>query len=69
MSLTRKLSELLRGRARARRGAEQDVEPDEHQALRRPVGGTEHRDASTTGSGASGEFVGRIAGEDPENDR
>lgn len=48
MSLTGRLSELLRGKAAARRGTEQDVDDDEHQALRRP-----------------GEFVGRVAGEDP----
>ena len=44
-----RLSELVKGRARARRGTEQDVDPDDHQALKRPP---------------DGEFVGRASGGD-----
>jgi len=72
MTLTSKVkqrvSDLLHGRGRARRGTEQDAGHDDHQALRRPVGGDKGKSSTTTGSGSSGEFVGRVSGEDPEED-
>lgn len=49
-------------------GAESDVPDDEAEATGRPTGGdpdSDHGDAaSTTGSGESGAFVGRTAGQD-----
>lgn len=68
--LGRFASALLAGKAAARRGTEADVGDDEHQALRRPVDGDTRGagHASTTGTGHSGTFVGRIAGEDPAED-
>jgi len=49
------------------RPAEEDVEPDDAQALSRATGGSESDapDAgSTTGTGESETFVGRVAGQD-----
>jgi hypothetical protein len=49
------------------RPAEEDVDPDDAQALSRATGGGESQApdaASTTGTGDSGEFVGRVAGQD-----
>lgn len=47
---------------------EEDVRPDDKQALSRATGGVENPDApdqgSTTGTTPSGEFVGRVAGQD-----
>jgi hypothetical protein len=46
---------------------EDDVDPDDAQALSRATGGgpTDEPDAeSTTGTGDSGEFVGRVSGQD-----
>jgi hypothetical protein len=46
---------------------EDDVDPDDAQALSRATGGgpSDEPDAgSTTGTGASDEFVGRVAGQD-----
>jgi len=51
----------------APRPAEEDVDPDDAQALSRATGGGESQApdaASTTGTGDSGEFVGRVAGQD-----
>jgi hypothetical protein len=53
---------------RDQRPQEEDVEPDDAQALSRATGGVEDPDApdqaSTTGTTPKGEYVGRIAGED-----
>lgn len=53
---------------RPERGAESDVPADEALARSRETGGDPDRDErdapSTTGTGASGEFVGRVAGGD-----
>jgi hypothetical protein len=49
------------------RPGEDDVDQDDAQALSRATGGgpTDEPDAaSTTGTGESGEFVGRVAGQD-----
>jgi len=49
------------------RPAETDVDLDDAQALSRPTGGGDTDDpdaASTTGTGQSGEFVGRVSGQD-----
>jgi len=49
------------------RPAEEDVDPDDAQALSRATGGGDSNDpdaASTTGTGQSGEFVGRVSGQD-----
>ena len=49
------------------RPSEEDVDPDDAQALSRATGGGESQApdaASTTGTGDSGEFVGRVAGQD-----
>jgi hypothetical protein len=49
------------------RSAEEDVDPGDAQALSRPIGGGDSDDpdaASTTGTGRSGEFVGRVSGQD-----
>jgi hypothetical protein len=50
------------------RPGEDDVDQDDGQALSRATGGvpdTDHPDqASTTGTGPTGEFVGRVAGDD-----
>ena len=49
------------------RPGEDDVDRDDAQALSRATGGgqSEEPDASsTTGTGESGEFVGRVAGQD-----
>jgi hypothetical protein len=49
------------------RPAEEDVDPDDAQALSRATGGGDSDDpdaASTTGTGQSGEFVGRVSGQD-----
>jgi hypothetical protein len=47
---------------------EEDVKPDDAQALSRATGGVEDPDApdqaSTTGTTPKGEYVGRIAGDD-----
>jgi hypothetical protein len=47
---------------------EEDVTPDDAQALSRATGGVEDPDApdqaSTTGTTPKGEYVGRIAGDD-----
>ena len=47
---------------------EEDVDPDDAQALSRATGGVPDDDApdqgSTTGTTDSGEFVGRVAGQD-----
>jgi hypothetical protein len=47
---------------------EDDVEPDSAQALSRATGGVENAEmpdqGSTTGTTPSGEFVGRVAGQD-----
>ncbi|MCU1673023.1 MAG: hypothetical protein JWN77_1136 [Frankiales bacterium] len=47
---------------------EDDVDPDDGQALSRATGGVQDADepdhGSTTGTGESGEFVGRVAGQD-----
>lgn len=47
---------------------EEDVRPDDQQALSRATGGVEDPDApdqaSTTGTTPKGEYVGRIAGDD-----
>ena len=47
---------------------EEDVTPDDKQALSRATGGVEDPDApdqaSTTGTTPKGEYVGRIAGDD-----
>ena len=47
---------------------EDDVDPDDAQALSRPTGGVPDPDmpdqGSTTGTTPSGEFVGRVAGQD-----
>ena len=46
---------------------EDDVDPDDAQALSRATGGgpSDEPDAeSTTGTGDSGEFVGRVSGQD-----
>lgn len=49
-------------------GFEQDVDPDEAQALSRDEGGVEQPDApdqnSTTGTTPNEEFVGRVSGDD-----
>lgn len=55
-----RLVDRLRGR-----GPDEDVEPDPHLANSRETGGLPREDgdaASTTGTGASGEFVGRDEG-------
>ncbi|MFP5070449.1 hypothetical protein ACLFMI_12375 [Pseudonocardia nantongensis] len=52
---------------RAPHGPPEDVEPDRNLANSRVTGGadTEEEDAAaTTGTGATGEYVGRVAGED-----
>ncbi|MFE7199589.1 hypothetical protein ACFU8R_04895 [Pseudonocardia alni] len=57
-----RLVDRLRGR-----GPAEDVEPDPNLANSRETGGLPREDgdsASTTGTGASGEFVGRVAGRD-----
>ena len=50
------------------RPQEQDVQPDDAQALSRATGGVEDPvapdQASTTGTTPKGEYVGRIAGDD-----
>ena len=50
------------------RPGEDDVDQDDGQALSRATGGVEDADqpdqASTTGTTPSGEFVGRVAGDD-----
>jgi hypothetical protein len=49
------------------RPAEEDVDPDDAQALSRATGGGDSDDPdaeSTTGTGRSGEFVGRVSGQD-----
>jgi hypothetical protein len=50
------------------RPQEEDVRPDDAQALSRATGGVEDPDApdqaSTTGTTPKGEYVGRIAGDD-----
>ena len=49
------------------RPSEEDVDPDDAQALSRATGGgpSEEPDAaSTTGTGESATFVGRVAGQD-----
>ena len=49
------------------RPQEEDVDPDDAEALSRATGGgpsDEPDAASTTGTGDSGEFVGRVAGQD-----
>ena len=49
------------------RPSEEDVDPDDAQALSRATGGgpSEEPDAaSTTGTGESSTFVGRVAGQD-----
>jgi hypothetical protein len=49
------------------RPGEDDVDRDDAEALTRATGGGESDDpdaASTTGAGGSGEFVGRVAGQD-----
>ena len=47
---------------------EEDVDPDDAQALSRATGGVDDPDApdqaSTTGTTPKGEYVGRIAGDD-----
>jgi hypothetical protein len=47
---------------------EEDADPDDAQALSRATGGVEDADqpdqGSTTGTTPSGEFVGRVAGQD-----
>jgi hypothetical protein len=47
---------------------EEDVRPDDEQALSRATGGVDNPDmpdqGSTTGTTPSGEFVGRVAGQD-----
>lgn len=62
----------IRDRVAVRRGSEADVADDRHQALRRVTGNRAEPGAAgtTTSTGSSGSFVGRIAGEDPaEPDR
>ncbi|WP_224388385.1 hypothetical protein [Pseudonocardia sp. ICBG1293] len=57
-----RLLDRLRGR-----GPAEDVEPDPHLANSRETGGLPRQDgdsASTTGTGESGGFVGRVAGRD-----
>ncbi|MBA3744231.1 hypothetical protein [Sporichthya sp.] len=47
--------------------AEADVEPDNARADARDIGGDENRtpqEGTTTGTGAGGEFVGRVGGDD-----
>ena len=49
------------------RPSEEDVEPDDAQALSRATGGGESQDpdaGATTGTGDSGSFVGRVSGQD-----
>ena len=49
------------------RPSEEDVDPDDAQALSRATGGGPSDDpdsASTTGTGESGTFVGRVSGQD-----
>ena len=49
------------------RPSEEDVDPDDAQALSRATGGgpSDERDArSTTGTGESDTFVGRVSGQD-----
>ena len=49
------------------RPREEDVDRDDAQALSRATGGgpaDEHDAATTTGTGESDEFVGRVAGQD-----
>jgi hypothetical protein len=49
------------------RPAEEDVDPDDAQALSRATGGGDSDDADatgTTGTGESGTFVGRVSGQD-----
>jgi hypothetical protein len=49
------------------RPSEEDVDPDDAQALSRATGGgssDEPGSESTTGTGDSGTFVGRVAGQD-----
>jgi hypothetical protein len=50
------------------RPQEEDVQPDDAQALSRATGGVDDLDApdqaSTTGTTPKGEYVGRIAGDD-----
>jgi hypothetical protein len=49
------------------RPSEEDVDPHDAQALSRATGGGESEEpdaAATTGTGASGTFVGRVAGQD-----
>ncbi|ANY07672.1 hypothetical protein [Pseudonocardia sp. HH130630-07] len=58
----RRLVDRLRGD-----GPAEDVEPDPNLANARTTGGadTEHGDsATTTGTGHTGEYVGRVAGQD-----
>ncbi|NEK59417.1 hypothetical protein GCU56_16285 [Geodermatophilus sabuli] len=49
------------------RPGEEDVDRDDGEALTRATGGGDSRDpdaASTTGTGESGTFVGRVSGQD-----
>jgi hypothetical protein len=49
------------------RPSEEDVDPDDAQALSRATGGARSEEpdaASTTGTGESGTFVGRVSGQD-----
>jgi hypothetical protein len=49
------------------RPSEEDVEPDDAQALSRATGGGDSDDpdaGATTGTGESGTFVGRVSGQD-----
>ncbi|MQA01922.1 MAG: hypothetical protein GEV07_04060 [Streptosporangiales bacterium] len=55
----------LRDRLVVRRGTEADVAADRHQALSRVTGDRPRAAGTTTSTGGSGTFVGRIAGEDP----
>ena len=49
------------------RPSEEDVDPDDAQALSRATGGGDSDDpdaGATTGTGESGTFVGRVSGQD-----
>ncbi len=66
------LDRLLQKLGRPRPDREDDVADDDHLAQNRDTGGAGHGtgDAvSTTGTGASEEFVGRIAGQDDGAER
>lgn len=65
--MLRRLRDRLRNLGGRLRTAETDVAPDAHVARTRETGGrdTDAGDsAATTGIGRSGEFVGRVAGQD-----